>query len=301
MRYTPFIALVTAVTLSSCGGDDLVLPSDGEPAAVSVVAGDKQSGRVGEMLAEPVVVAVTDVGGLPVAGATVEIELGGALDTVQTGGDGRGGAELPVGSSTGSVTGHVRVIAPEGPQPIQTTFTATALSASANGLTLVSGDSQTAVAGSALPEPLVVSVTDAFGNPVAGVTVDWAAVGGGSVSESETTTGDDGSTSVTRTLGPAAGPQSTTASAAGLAGSPVTFPHTATPGSASGVQLLSGDGQTGAPGATLPDPVVVAVTDADGNPVSGAAVTWVVTAGGGGGGAPPRPHPTPRAPPATPP
>jgi adhesin/invasin len=281
MRYTPFLTLVTAVTLISCGGDDLVLPSDGEPAAVSVVAGDQQSGRVGEMLAEPVVVAVTDVGGLPVAGATVEIELAGVLDTIQTGGDGRGSAELALGSSTGAVTGHVRVLAPEGPQPIQTTFTATALSASANGLTLVSGDAQSGVAGSALPEPLVVGVTDAFGNPVAGVKVAWTVVGGGSVSESETTTGADGSTSVTRTLGPAAGPQSTTASAAGLAGSPVTFNHTATPGSASGVQLLSGDGQSGAPGATLPDPVVVSVTDADGNPVSGAAVTWVVTAGGG--------------------
>src|SRR4051794_20491595 len=250
MRYTPFLALVTAVTLISCGGDDLVLPSDGEPAAVSVVAGDKQSGRVGEMLAEPVVVAVTDVGGLPVAGATVEIELGGALDTVQTGGDGRGGAELPVGSSTGSVTGHIRVIAPEGPQPIQTTFTATALSASANGLTLVSGDSQTAAAGNALPGPLVVKVTDAFGNPVAGVTVAWAAVGGGSVSESEPLPGGAGPTPVPRPLAPTAGLQSPPPPPAGLAGSPVTFPHPATPGSASGVKQLSGDGQTGAPGAT---------------------------------------------------
>src|SRR3954451_24613307 len=98
MRYTPFLGMVAAVTLISCGGDDLLLPSDGEPAAVSVVAGDKQSGRVGEMLAEPVVVAVTDGGGLAVAGATVEIELGGALDPVQTVGDGRGGAELPLGS-----------------------------------------------------------------------------------------------------------------------------------------------------------------------------------------------------------
>ena len=278
----PFLALLAAATLASCGGDSLVLPSEGEPAGISVVAGDAQSGRVGEALSDPVVIEVTDVSGRPVPGATVEVELDGALDTVQTGNDGQASAEVALGSSVGELTGHARVVAPEGPQPVQTTFTATAVSASANGLTLVSGDAQTGVAGTALAEPLVVKVTDAFGNAVAGVTVAWAAaVGGGSVSESVDTTDASGSTSVTRTLGPTAGAQSTTATSEGLAGSPVTFSHTATPGNASGVQPLSGDGQTGAPKATLPDPIVVAVTDADGNPVSGAAVTWVVTAGGG--------------------
>jgi adhesin/invasin len=281
MRYTPFLGLLVAATLVSCGGDDLVLPSEGEPAAISVVAGNKQSGRVGEALADPVVIEVTDVSGRPVPGATVEVELDGALDTVRTGNDGRASAEVALGSSVGAVTGHARVVAPEGPQPIQTTFTATAVSASANGLTLVSGDAQTAPAGTALPEPLVVKVTDGFGNPVAGVTVAWAAVGGGSVSDAETTTDATGSTSVTRTLGPVAGPQSTSATSPGLAGSPVTFTHTASSGSASGVQPLSGDGQTGSPRTLLAAPIVVAVTDAEGNPVSGAAVTWVVTAGGG--------------------
>jgi hypothetical protein len=47
------------------------------------------------------------------------------------------------------------VVAPEGPSPCQATFTATALSASANGLTLVSGDCPDRGAGTALAEPLV--------------------------------------------------------------------------------------------------------------------------------------------------
>ncbi|HEX5203208.1 MAG TPA: hypothetical protein VFW27_25040, partial [Actinoplanes sp.] len=92
MRYAPLLGFVAAASLISCGGDDLVLPSDGEPAVVSVVAGDKQSGRVGEMLADPVVIEVKDVSGRPVAGATVEVELDGAMDTVSTGGDGRASA-----------------------------------------------------------------------------------------------------------------------------------------------------------------------------------------------------------------
>jgi adhesin/invasin len=282
MRYTPFLgALALAVGVLSCGGDNLALPSEGEPAKVSVVAGNGQSGRVGEMLADPVVVEVTDGGGRPVAGAVVELELGGAPDTVHTGTDGRASAELALGSSVGRTTGHVRVVAPDPPNPVLATFMATAVSASANELAMVSGGEQTAAAGTALPDPLIVSVTDAFGNPVSGAAVTWAAVGGGSVSAPTTTTDAQGRTSVTRVLGPAAGVQSTTASSGGLAGSPVTFIHTATAGSASGVQPVSGDGQQAPPRTALPNPIVVGVTDADGNPVTGAAVTWVVTGGGG--------------------
>src|SRR4029453_3111250 len=87
MRYTPFLGLLAAATLVSCGGDDLVLPSEGEPAAISVGAGNERSGRAAEALADPVVIEVTDVSGRPVPGATVEVELDGALDTVRTGND----------------------------------------------------------------------------------------------------------------------------------------------------------------------------------------------------------------------
>ena len=66
-------------------------------------------------------------------------------------------------------------------------------------------------------------VTDDAGNPVQGVSVQWAAQDGGSVSAATTTTGSDGRASVSRVLGPAEGEQTTTATATGLEGSPVTF------------------------------------------------------------------------------
>ena len=69
---------------------------------------------------------------------------------------------------------------------------------------------------------------------------------GGSVSDAQTTTGPDGLTSVRRTLGPSAGIQHTLASAPGLAGSPVDFTHTAVAGAATVLELVSGDGQSGA-------------------------------------------------------
>ena len=49
---------------------------------------------------------------------------------------------------------------------------------------------------------------------------------------------------------------------------------------ATDLTIVSGDGQTGQVGTTLADPLVVEVTDEDGNPVAGVDVQWA--AGGGG-------------------
>ncbi|RUR86784.1 N,N-dimethylformamidase beta subunit family domain-containing protein [Chlorogloeopsis fritschii PCC 9212] len=47
------------------------------------------------------------------------------------------------------------------------------------------------------------------------------------------------------------------------------------------ITKVSGDNQTGATGATLPDPLVVQVKDGAGNPQSGVTVNFAVTSGGG--------------------
>jgi adhesin/invasin len=174
----------------------------------------------------------------------------------------------------------VRVIAPESPAAVEASFTVMALAASANGLAGVSGDGQTGPAGTVLPAPLVVEVTDAFGNPIEGVPITWTP-DGGSVSEASTATDGEGRTSIIRTLGPTAGVQTTLASSEGLAGSPVVFTHTVTAGNPSGVLVVDGNNQTAAPGTTLPKDLVVQVVDGAGNPVVAAALTWVVTEGGG--------------------
>jgi adhesin/invasin len=284
MRHLRLFAIALAGTaLFSCGGDDLVLPSAGQPAAITVVQGNGQSGRVGEVLAEPLIVEVLDGADRPVAGATVVIEVTGAVaepDTIFTDSEGRGSAAITLGSVVGEAAGAARVIAPESPAEVEASFTVMALAASANGLAAVSGDGQTAPAGTALPDPLVVEVTDAFGNPIEGVTITWTP-DGGSVSEASTATDAEGRTSIIRTLGPTAGVQTTLASSEGLAGSPVVFTHTVTAGNASGVLIVDGNNQTAAPRTTLPKDLVVQVVDEAGNAVVAAAVTWVVTAGGG--------------------
>jgi hypothetical protein len=276
---------LASTALFSCGGDDLVLPSEGEPATITIVQGDGLSGRVGEALADLLIVEVLDVADRPVPGATVVIDLSGAVaepDTLSTDPQGRASAEITLGSQVGEADGAARVIAPEGPAAIEAAFTVVARPSSANGLAGVSGNGQTGSAGTALPAPLVVEVTDAFGNPIANIPIRWAAgEGGGSVSATSTSTDSEGRTSVIRTLGPTAGTQTTVATSQDLVGSPVTFTHTVTAGNPSGVQIVDGNDQTAPPGATLPKDLVVQVVDEGGNPVVAAAVTWVMTAGGG--------------------
>jgi WD40 repeat protein len=129
----------------------------------------------------------------------------------------------------------------------------------------------------------VVLVTDDKGSAVAGVSVTWAAQGGGSVSSNSVKTGTDGRASVERTLGPAAGPQTTTASAAGLKGSPVTFEATATEGPPAGGIAITNNPPTSALNGEVFAPAAqpaVRVTDGSG-PVADVQVSATVASGGG--------------------
>jgi hypothetical protein len=66
----------------------------------------------------------------------------------------------------------------------------------------VSGDSQGAPAGTVLPNPLVVAVSGPNGEAIVGVHIAWRVTSGdGTVSSALTTTGGDGRTQVTWTLG----------------------------------------------------------------------------------------------------
>ena len=69
----------------------------------------------------------------------------------------------------------------------------------------MSGDNQVAAVGSALADSLVVRVTDDKGNPVAGVEVQWAVGGGGSISPASVSSGADGTAAAERVLGNASG------------------------------------------------------------------------------------------------
>jgi len=141
----------------------------------------------------------------------------------------------------------------------------------------VSGDSQVANAGAALPAPLVVIVTDDKGAPVSGQTVTWSVSGGGSVTPGGST-GADGKASATRTLGPNAGIQTTSAKVG--SGTPFVFTNISHIQGATQMQSNGGTGQLDTVLSTMA-PYSVLVRDETNTPVAGVTVNWSVTAGGG--------------------
>lgn len=151
----------------------------------------------------------------------------------------------------------------------------------ATQIAIQSGNNQVAAAGTALA-PLQVLLRDAADAPVQGVTVNWAVgSGGGSVSAATSTSGADGIASITRTLGPNAGTHTTTATRAGLAGSPITFSAVATVQGATQIApaTVSGNNQTDTVLATLATPYAVLVRDHTNAPVAGVTVTWTALTG----------------------
>jgi 5-hydroxyisourate hydrolase-like protein (transthyretin family) len=153
----------------------------------------------------------------------------------------------------------------------------------ATKIAMAGGDGQTGLVGQALAQPLIVVVTDASGDPVEGVSVQWDAQGAGSVSSDEVTTDANGRASVTRVLGAAAGAETTTATVSGLQGSPVTFGSTAVEAAASSIVITTNPPATALSGEVF-DPAkqpVVIVTDDGGNPAASVEVTASKASGSG--------------------
>lgn len=225
-RFLVSIAAATAVT--ACGGKDGTAPAGPTPSSLAVVAGDNQTGVVGEALTQPLVVKVTDRAGTALSGVTVAwlVPLGaGRVSAASTPSDAQGEAQVTwtlgpaAGPSTNDLTATVTGLP-------SVTFTASAIAGPPTRLTMVAGNAQTGLVGQPLPEPLIVAVRDQFGNAPTSLTVSWAVTaGGGSVSAATVATDGAGEAMMTWTLGPAEGADnnSVQASTLGLAGSPITF------------------------------------------------------------------------------
>lgn len=144
----------------------------------------------------------------------------------------------------------------------------------------VSPVQQTATAGDSARGPEVI-VEDARERPVAGVTVAFAVTaGGGSVQNATAVTGADGIARAGRwTLGTGAGANTVTATVQGLA--PVVFTASGAAGAPATVAIVAGNGQSARGGRAVAVAPSVRVTDAHGNRVAGATVTFAVASGQG--------------------
>lgn len=188
------------------------LDTTAQPRLVKV-AGDAQSAAISSELPQPLRVKLLGTGGQPVVGRAVifrVVEGNGFLDGGQRGvvasSNGAGEAEVryTLGSRAGVGVNRVRVTA-EGFSG-EAIFSAVAAGGVPESIDVVTGDAQMGGAGQPLALPLVVVVTDAGMNPVAGVPVTFtltrgsgSLAGGGSSAVAPTNV--DGRASVSLTLG----------------------------------------------------------------------------------------------------
>ena len=276
------LSLALAALASACGGDDLTLPNEGQPAEVEIFRGDRQNGTVGEALGDSLVVRVVDRFGTPVGGTLVtwKPEGGGSVDPVEslTAPDGRAGTVRVLGPQP---TTYFTVAAVEGlAEPV--TFMSTGLAAR---LVITSELPAIAVSGVPLSPQPALQLEDVDGAPIAreGVIVTVAiASGGGSLTGATTATSDAGGRVAFTDLAISGSPGTRRLIFAADAFAPATTaPIALGVGVPASIELGAGDDQSATVGAAVPiDPSVV-VRDADGNPLDGIPVTFTVTGGGG--------------------
>jgi len=173
------------------------------------------------------------------------------------------------------------------------TFTATGTAGAATTMALNTGSGQSATVNTSVATNPSVRITDQFGNNASGAIVAWArTAGNGTVDCGAGATTSCGVTSAAVTglstlsawtMGTTAGTNSITATVGSLTGSPVAISATGTPGTVATVALNAGDAQIVRPGQAVPIPPSVLATDAFGNVVPGASVTFTVSAGTGQG------------------
>jgi adhesin/invasin len=249
----------------------------GAPVQLIQVAGSGQTGTVGLALTTPLSVRVVDSYGNGVAGAAVSFSADQGTFGAVAVTDSLGGTlgRWTLGQQTGLQTSSASLF---GTAPV--TFVATGRANGATTTAIETGNNQTQTVRQTLPLPLVVRVTDKFGNPVAGTAVTWAInQGGGTLLATSATTDSSGRATAIWTLGNSTGSQLATLSVPLLP--LVVFSATATAGALDTLAIVAGNNQSGTVSTALGTPLIVRVVDASGNPEVGASVIFAVVSGGG--------------------
>jgi hypothetical protein len=284
----PLLAVLGASILAACTSKSKN-PAGPNPAAALQLATAPPSSFASRATISPApMVQLVDASGDPVSTS------GTAVTATLTAGTGALGGATVVSTNTGgqAVFSNLSIAGTVGTKAI--TFSSPGLtSAPANGLSLTAGApanatassslSQSALTGSAVAQLPSITVTDADGNPVAGLNVTFAiTAGGGSLTGGGQTTNASGAATVTSwTTGGSAGTNTMTATATGL--SVVTFNViTAPAGVAVELKVQTAPPATVAARATLTPAPVIQLVDVTGAAVntSGVSVTVALTGGG---------------------
>ena len=258
--------------------------------AIAAVTGNGQMGLVGKptprTLAQPLVVHITAIDGLGVAGVPVTFAAanGGSVSpaTVTTDADGNAQTLWALGLTALSQTATAAAAGLTGSPVV---FSATGQLLPVTRLSLTSGPVEGSSIPSGAPLRVVVSAVDTDGDPVSNFT--------GAVNVALSANPSGGTLAGTSSVNAVAGVASFAAiniikpgtgyAIQATSGSlpPVSTPSfNIVPGPPAYIVLLSGGNQAGAVGSALA-PVTVLVTDVNGNAKSGVPVTFRIASGGG--------------------
>jgi hypothetical protein len=188
----------------------------GPAAEISLVSGGYQKGTVATVLPAPIIVSVRDPYNNLMPNAVVNFtdnNAGGTFNPVNATTNSSGQASsyytLPTKAESltlTATTGTFKTITAE-----------QSLAGSATSVNYVSGNNQSAQPNTQLALPLVVSVSDQYGNVLSGVTVGFTDNGaGGRVSKSQVVTSSNGRASISYVTPSKAGTVNVTASVSGL-------------------------------------------------------------------------------------
>jgi adhesin/invasin len=206
-----------ALALSACTfGSGTETGPEYASAIVANAATNGLTGVVGRPLPQAVGAIVIDPSGGPVSGVVVTwtvVDSTGTTSATTSTTDATGNATV---TWTLDTIARVDSLTASIPSGASTTLTAFGVAGRPAAITKVSGNPQ-AVASGSKSLPLVIAVADAYGNVAAGVAVTWAVTGGGALSASATTTGENGQSFVTLTTTTTPGNYVVTATVGSLA------------------------------------------------------------------------------------
>jgi uncharacterized protein (TIGR03437 family) len=189
-----------------------------QPGLIEVIQGNGQSAAPGQALAVPLEVEVDTASGTPVQGQTVNwtvtpvgaINFGGSTSTTT----GANGQTSQTATFSGTASGNVQITAtcPACTSIKTYTFTETAVPlVTVTGLSIVSGNNQTALVNATFGLPLVVQVNGSNGQPDTSATVQFSVTGPASLSSSSVSTNSSGQAQVSVTAGATTGSVTVTA------------------------------------------------------------------------------------------
>jgi hypothetical protein len=216
------------LTMSGTGFSTVTTTATATPLpATKIIAygGGKQTGAAGSNLANPIKVQAQDIYGNGISGITVNFTANnGAVPnpaSVVTGATGLANTTLQLPTTVGTIT-----VTASSPPFKSVSFTEYSVAGPAASITITGGNNQTAPAGSQLPLPLTVLVTDQYGNPVSGNNVTFDDGGGGGLfGANPAATGSNGTATDTYTLPSAPGTVTINATASGVS-TPAVFTET---------------------------------------------------------------------------